>query len=141
MPLLESCSKPSSEEEAWQNRLLTSIDICNDHLTVLLKLLAVSRDERGYANVMVTIQCFVPQAFEDRHVGDELALEIFKLAIENRVKEKLRSIESIHGYGWNADSSRLVAYWYGQEKPELPPALRYSPFVELRKLHYDPLHW
>ena len=95
MPLLESCSKPSSEEEAWQNRLLTSIDICDDHhLTALLRLPAVSRDERGYAKVMITIRCFVPQTFEDRHVSDELALEIFKLAIENRVKEKLRSIES-----------------------------------------------
>ena len=48
---------------------------------------------------------------------------------------------SIHGYSWNADSSHLVAYWYGQEEPELPAALRYSPFVELRKLYYDPLHW
>ncbi|KAE8418722.1 hypothetical protein BDV36DRAFT_253524, partial [Aspergillus pseudocaelatus] len=95
---------------------------------------------------MVTIRCFVPQKFEDRHVSDELAQDIFNLAIETRVKEKLRSIESIHGYGWNVDSSptddrHLVAYWYGEEEPELPETIRYSSFVELRKLHYDPLHW
>ncbi|KAB8267353.1 hypothetical protein BDV30DRAFT_231684 [Aspergillus minisclerotigenes] len=146
MPSLDSCSKPSSEEEAWQSRLLSSIHISDEHLNALLRLSAGSRDERGYIKIIVTIRCFVPQAFEDRHVSDELAQDIFNLAIENTVKKNLRSIESIHGYGWNVDSSptsdrHLVAYWYGQEKPELPEAIRYVPFVELRKLHYDPLHW
>ncbi|KAE8131922.1 hypothetical protein BDV38DRAFT_275527 [Aspergillus pseudotamarii] len=133
---LESCSKTSSKEEAWQNRLLSSIHICDEHLSALIRLSSIPRDEKGYIKVM----------FEDRHVNDELARDFFNLAIETRVKEELRSIESVHGYGWSVDSSptgdqHLMAYWYGEEEPELPEAIRYSSIVELRELHYDPLHW